>query len=285
MSDPVGKASAAVRYRDLLRGLIATAGRILARDRALSDREVHDLRRLLKRSRSLARLLRFGIGESEYRRLNTGLRSIALPFAPMRDARVLRDAVGALSRLHSSRIPCAAIGQLRGGLKNQSCPLPDNKALSTRLAGLGRSVERLPVQRISERTIDAGVRRVYRRGRRAVAPARLGSDEALHEWRKQVKYLMNQLDSMERPGARVSSMVRELDRLGERLGSDHDLALLAQFVAGAEGGISPHARAAILSALRRRRMRLQAESLDIGARLYRRKPAAFVRRLAARRGE
>lgn len=287
MRVPVGKASAAVRIGDLLRELIGKAERSVSRDRALTHREVHDLRRLLKRSRSLARLLRFGIGEADYRRLNAGLRAVAAPFAPLRDARVLQDALGALSRVPSARISRAALGPLRRRIAARAPSAPDNRPIELKLRRIRRQVERFPVQSIDDRMLDAGLRRVYRRGRRAMGPARLGGDDALHAWRKQVKYLLNQLDCIEQAGGRPSALVRELDRLGERLGVDHDLAMLAQLVAGLDPGtdLSPHARAAILAAVRRRRLRLQARSFELGARLFRRKPDAFLRSLATRKGE
>jgi predicted NBD/HSP70 family sugar kinase len=39
-----------------------------------------------------------------------------------------------------------------------------------------------------------GVRRIFRGGRKAFANARSKDDQALHEWRKQARYLLNQLD-------------------------------------------------------------------------------------------
>jgi hypothetical protein len=287
MKGPVPRTAAAVHYRELLCGLLAQGERILARDRALTDREIHDLRRLLKRCRAIVRLLRTGIGKAEFRRLNAALRRVARPFAPLRDARVVREALAALLREKPAAIARATATRLRRRLSARPRPAPpDNRALRRGLSGVARHVAQLPAESMDDAVPVAGVRRVYRSGRRSLARARTREDEALHEWRKQTKYLLNQLVALQgrSPRAPVARLVRQAERLAERLGIDHDLAMLARFVADPAGELSPHARAELLWRIHAKRQRLQRASLRAGARLYERKPAAFVRGLAIRTG-
>src|SRR4030095_4339353 len=83
-------------------------------------------------------------------------------------------------------------------------------------------------------SVGEGVERVYRRGRQALAAVRRKpTAEYLHEWRKQAKYLRYQLDLL-RPLApkALTSLATTIDRLGDLLGDDHDLAVLRREVAG-----------------------------------------------------
>ena len=139
----------------------------------------------------------------------------------------------------------------------------------------------------------------------------------LHEWRKRVKdlrYAAEMLDRVDahgdaysrapakraarrrragkraragRDAAFVGELVRRADDLGELLGEEHDLAMLAERVrreasAGrASGAPGPGSRKALLRAIARRRKRLRKRALRDGQRLYARKPKQFVRRMRA----
>jgi hypothetical protein len=68
------------------------------------------------------------------------------------------------------------------------------------LAKLQTSPEQLKVPRsfLSETASTiAGARKVYKSGRVAMAHAKSRTDEALHEWRKQTKYLLSALDLLQ----------------------------------------------------------------------------------------
>jgi CHAD domain-containing protein len=101
------------------------------------------------------------------------------------------------------------------------------------------------------------------------------SVEGLHEWRKRVKdlwYHHTLLRSLWPPVMQVVG--DEAHELADRLGDDHDLAMLA-------GWVREHADAGpeLFDAVERRRAKLQAEALGLGARLYAERPAAYTRRL------
>ena len=63
----------------------------------LTDEEVHDVRKRLKKARAALRLLRETIGARRYHRENTALRDAARPFTQIRDAKVLSDTVEKLA--------------------------------------------------------------------------------------------------------------------------------------------------------------------------------------------
>ncbi len=156
------------------------------------------------------------------------------------------------------------------------------------------------------------------RGRWAQAARRKPGATALHRWRKEVKdlrYVLEVLDtqgsaaalasqampggqaapgsqarsastartkrgskSSSRSARRLSKLARRADALGELLGQEHDLALLAERVR-THAPLKRHKRArrALLHAIARRRARLRERALRKGARLYAHKPKRFSR--------
>jgi CHAD domain-containing protein len=126
--------------------------------------------------------------------------------------------------------------------------------------------------------VRAGAVRAYARGRDALAAVeRERSVEALHEWRKRVKDLWYHQrllrDAWETP---LKALADESHRLADLLGDDHDLAMLADRLAGA--GPSPDTEA-IRALIVERRAELQDEALRLGRRLYVEKPRSYGRRL------
>jgi CHAD domain-containing protein len=105
----------------------------------------------------------------------------------------------------------------------------------------------------------------------------------LHEWRKRVKDLRYVAEML---GAH--KVAKRADELGELLGEEHDLAVLAQRVrreakAGrASGAPGRRARKRLLKLIASRRRKLRKRALRDGERLYGRKPARFVRRVRKR---
>jgi CHAD domain-containing protein len=85
----------------------------------------------------------------------------------------------------------------------------------------------------------------------------------------------------------VEELAKRADDLGELLGDEHDLAVLAERVGAeakagrASGAPGSGARKELLKAIAQRRKRLRKRALRDGKRLYRRKPKQFVRRVRA----
>ena len=58
-------------------------------------------------------------------------------------------------------------------------------------------MQRVQDDRLDTADIDRAVRRAYRKARKAGAAAEAKPDDAnFHEWRKQVKYLFNQIEML-----------------------------------------------------------------------------------------
>jgi CHAD domain-containing protein len=98
--------------------------------------------------------------------------------------------------------------------------------------------------------------------------------ESLHEWRKRTKDLWYHLALLEAAWPPVmETLADEAHELSDRLGDDHDLAVLLEW---AEEHADP---TPIRAGVEQRRRRLQADAFAYGARLYADKPSVFVGRV------
>ena len=269
-----------------------------------SDRAVHCIREQLKRSRAALRLLRTCIGTAAYRRHNALIRDAARPLTQLRDSRVLLLTLRGLKvdaassgRVAVKRRPIDSFTQMLGRelrrrqtMLRQGLKRSDLHAAAATLRGVKRRLESIPDARLAGGVLAEALERAYRAARKAYRRTLLlPTDERLHEWRKQTKYLLHQLDMVAAHGsARFWKRRKRARRLARCLGDDHDLALLhAQLrnCAKSAGAAASDAQAAELSRrLERCRRELQREARGLGRRLYRRKPAHMRRKLEQRLG-
>jgi CHAD domain-containing protein len=177
-----------------------------------------------------------------------------------------------------------------------------------------------PARAAGIEAVEPALERLYRKGRRRMrraerAKGKRARGRRLHEWRKRVKDLRYAAEMLEREreggrlrtriagkrggkargrararageAAFIGEVARRADELGERLGEEHDLAVLAERVRAeakrgrAAGTPGAGSRRALLKAIARRRRRLRRRALREGRRLYGRRPKKFVRRVRA----
>jgi CHAD domain-containing protein len=229
-----------------------------------SKPDVHGARKQLKRARATLRLLRPAIGDDLYRRENVAARDAARPLSMGRDEETLRDTLDKLVQRFGAAAP-----QLRFRKRARQVPA---RQLGRIKAALRRSMTRARAWRLDADEWDClarGLRVTYRRGRRALRQARSNREtEALHEWRKQTKYVWHQLQVLT-PLAigPVGELADEFHHLADYLGDEHDLAVLRERAA-ASGDLQ--------ALIDRRREELQDRAFALGERLYAEKAKAFV---------
>jgi CHAD domain-containing protein len=240
------------------------------------EEAVHEARKDLKKLRALLRMVRDELGEHAFARENVCFRDAGRQLAAVRDEDVMLDTLKALD------IPAGMGLKLRRTLQEH---LAQNGGDGRRAAAtgvvamLGEARDRVgdwPLERDSFDALSGGLERTYRRGRRDFRAAQAEPTvERLHEWRKRVKELWYQHTLLRALWPPVMQAVGdEAHELADRLGDDHDLAMLADWIrehADAEPGF--------LEAVGQRRSELQADAMVLGARLYADKPGAHVRRL------
>jgi CHAD domain-containing protein len=252
------------------------------------DRAVHDARKRLKKSRAVLRLVRDEVGSKTYKRENQALRDVGRSLSASRDAAVLVETVDRLDE----QVPLArrSLAPLRLVLEQRrretaARALDDDGALATaadEIEEIRARVEGWRLPRDGFSALEDGLRRTYHRGSKRFAEAHDDpTDKRMHEARKRVKDLWYHARILEPvwPGP-MDQLVEATDELGDRLGEDHDLAVLADTVRalareGADGGAGETA----LTLVENRRAELRAEVWPLGRRVYADKPKPFVRRM------
>jgi CHAD domain-containing protein len=244
---------------------------------------VHEARKDLKKLRSVLRLLRRRLSDEVYRSESTSARDTGRLLAGPRDAQVRLDTLMAL-------IADGDVAEDR--VSGFRTVLDDDLLARTRAHDVGSEpAERIAAarSRASEwevgrdgwDAVGRGLKRSYRRGRARMADARAApSVESLHEWRKRVKDLWYHLRILTPAWPRViEALAEEAHVLSERLGDDHDLAMLAASARRHHDAFEhPGDLDALLEAIERRRAGLQDDAFAIGRRLYAEEPSAFVNR-------
>jgi CHAD domain len=312
----------ALSQLDLAIDLLAGTGGTLA-----AATSVHETRKALKRLRALIGLLRAELGERQFAQEDALLREAGLRLAGARDAEVLVATLDELVRANARKLT-----HRRGvtKLRRQLAQERDRATERTRddawaraqvvgeLRALRVRVEAwsLP-NRDGMESIEDGLRRIYRQGRRRRRRAARGGGgrgRAMHRWRKRVKDLRYAAVMLDRrdpdrgrwaiagahPGdsghgrghdrgdaGQIRRLARQADELGEMLGEEHDLALLAARLRatdrrgpGPRLKVAAGTRKALLKLIARRRRHLRSRALKQGKRLYEPKPGAFVRRVS-----
>ena len=268
--------------------LVEQAAR-LSEDLTTADKDlekaIHQVRKRCQRVRAVARLLRPN-AKAPYRQENAAFREIARGLSPFRDADVRLETFDDLVSRTDRPERFAAFREVlcdhdRGDKKLQ-------EQLSWTVKEVHAAHERLKEANMSNRAafklIEPGLCHSYKRGRRAMSRAYDKPEEtAFHEWRKRVKDLGYQTQTLRELWPPVLKRLRdELDQLGDLLGKEHDLTLVRNAVLKkADNGNSKEDLRAFLGMVEQREFELQAGAQTIGRRVYAEKPADFVRRMCA----
>jgi CHAD domain-containing protein len=256
-----------------------------------SSREeaVHEARKDMKKLRALLRLVRAELGDDLYRSENETFRETARTLAGVRDADVmlatlgdLEERFGELPGMARRLRPALVAHRFRTSASSLS---PASTSAVATLVQARARIEDWPLEATGFEAFEEGLRRSYRRGRRDYHAAReLPSPENMHEWRKRVKDLWYHLSLLEGGWPQVmSALADEAHELSDRLGDDHDLAVLGEWAhehVSALNGADPLLRGFDVIVEARRR-ELQQEAYGFAARLYADKPNAFVTRVRA----
>jgi CHAD domain-containing protein len=275
----------------LLRVAAGRAEKALERLRGSSAGEaetadaVHGARKDMKKLRTVLRLLRSEIGGRKYRRQNARFRDAGRALSATRDAEVKLVTLDSLAE-HGNDLPEEAVGAWRKILERDreaaANAARDQPAVAEAIELLEAGLEEIEAWELAGNSwdlVDPGLRRSYRRGRRAMKAAKADRGEPeFHEWRKRAKDLWYELRlfSDAWPGP-LEATAEEAHKLTELLGDHHDLALLREDLR--ERKLGEDETAALEAAISRRQKELAAVSLPLGRRLYAERPKAFSRRL------
>lgn len=197
---------------------LAAARAAFALDDAVTA--VHQGRVRLKRIRALARLA-IPKDRAAAQALNTAARAAMAGLSDSRDL-AAQEAVAARAGLTAL---AAALATRRGALGP-----PPLAAARRRLAAVAKAIAALPP--LTSDDIEAGVRRLARRARKACARARDARDpEARHTWRKREKDRLHVVIALGPSWPRALRRRRQSGkRLARALGAERDVLLLLDLV-------------------------------------------------------
>ncbi len=278
------------------------------------DEGIHECRKCLKYARALLRLVGEGMPKAAFRRWNVTLRNAARCISGLRDATALLECLDTLAAefggvdAASCRVPAAPglapktkeAGSLfyesatscrealagRGAAGPASGPVSADAAVekaSLLISGMLTTPHDPGLGRGREaRILGAGLRRSYKRGRRAMkCMLKTGDVQAAHEWRKRAKDLRYQVAMLRDvwPGV-CNALEGELHRLTDLLGQIHDLDLVEKALAALPSGpVADKALNPVRGRAKQSAETAAAEARRLGARLYGDTPEEFVEKV------
>ncbi len=276
--------------RRILRERIDEAIAALSRGGRRGARErIHRARKRFKEVRAALRLVRPAIGDGRFRGENRAYRDVSRPLSAVRDSAALIDALAALVEHFRPELSRRAFESARRALEKRDRELAHRTIVEQnalrRAADASRRhrrrLDHLPLAKLDEAALVEGIRSTYGAGRRAMRSAfGEASDENLHEWRKQAKYLRHQARILSPVFPEMMELFEEQGkRLADLLGDDHDLAVMKELADDDLAGVDRHERHALDGLIADRRATLQKKARRIGRKLYAEKPKAFARRI------
>ena len=251
---------------------------------------VHEARKHLKKVRALIRLLRPATGEAFYKDENAAMRKAAERMSSIRDSHVRVQTIEKLTAKSGKRRTPAAFARIRTAMAarlRQVIEESEKEDWSKQAAvdierELGR-IDKWPLKRCTTQSVRSGLKAACKKARRALAVARRSATDAnLHELRKTVKDLWYHLRLLggDRPPP-IETLTKRLRDLGQKLGDDHDLAML--LAARADNPLpDPADWGTLEKANNLRRPRLRRAALRLASKALIRKPGAFADFVAGR---
>jgi CHAD domain-containing protein len=178
--------------------------------------------------------VRGSIGGQRYTLENRWFRDVARQLSALRDDQAMLENLDALAE-DGLPLPAERLSAWRETLVGRRdrilAEVRARDGLRAVSADLHQALERVHSWGFSSTGFDAladGLSRTYHRGRKGLRCAvGSGDTDAFHDWRKRVKYLRHQLQLLAPACPRLLDGHAELlHDLTERLGFDHDLAVL-----------------------------------------------------------
>ncbi len=221
-----GRSSHSVQSGEDLGSLLQRVLKIVRRDLdglpARAEERIHDIRVNMKKFRALLRLAAPALDRTTFRETDQVARELKDHFSSARDSDVLRELLLDLLDHREAVQSADTLGLSDGG--SHCAPVAAGAiGLCERLDGLvaGFPLARLPISAIYDAW--TGTYRAARKARDTAAAD--DQDELFHEWRKRLKELLYQSQSLaEHPAP--ADLLPATERLASWLGRHHDLSLL-----------------------------------------------------------
>jgi CHAD domain-containing protein len=250
---------------------------------------IHEARKNIKKIRSILRLVRHEIGEEIYHELNTFYRESGQQVAQLRDdTSIIELLEGSKKRIKSGDLQLAIQKSIRLTKKKRETEFIEfhkNKTdiqLSKAFDEKAKVLSRLQISGNPEIFIMKSLNKIYINTTKRMKLAEAeGTNEAYHNWRKQVKYLMFQMMLLKNAWPNFfNAYIIELGNLQKLLGNLHDLDILNSLVV--KGDLLPlnkNQKGILLKYIYPRRASLKKQVHTIGNLLFTESSPAFSKRL------
>lgn len=253
-----------------------------------SEKVIHEIRKCMKRTRAVLKLFRSAAGEELYHKQNSIYREINQKLAPLRLSAVNVNTLNVLISDGRMKVNLQYNTSLADRLKTRHNELLREmilkqkiyRTISRTLRNNKKSIILIPESDHEYQVLLSGLYRMYKRCQVNLFHAMSHpTGENIHNLRKPVKYLWYQM-MLIRPvwSPTIGQIIHNLDLLGERLGNEHDLAELEQFLwsnyfADADN-IEP-----VVHLIRKDRIRIQRHVWPLAQKVFAETPGAFIKRM------
>ena len=261
---------------------------------------VHQSRKSIKRVRALLRLIRSGLSKRIFEFENRSLRDAGRLLSEVRSTSGVLDAAGSVVELYGDLLAEGTFDELTIGLERRRdlaelAALEDPDLVGRVVRSLERAYHRYgswptdPEAREvygggvddTYASIEPGLTQTFSKGRRGMVSAYTSpTDVHFHDWRKRVKDLRHQMEFLAPLWPEVVvGLAVTLDRLGQVLGEDHDLAELNTLLARRPDLCpDPRERSLFRALAEQRRRELQVAAEVLGRRIYADRPESLAER-------
>lgn len=243
--------------------------------------KIHELRKSVKRCRSMLRVLKSRMPDSNYYEIDELLGSTARNVSHQRETSVNLRTFMDLCLNNNSHLSPQTVNQIRNHLANEIFEAYSDK--NNYLAEIMETTFKLlfkahfqlngqPLNSFSAKDLNTFIDKTYRKSKNLFKASYHSSDtEIIHKWRRYAKHLLFQLKftphSFQYEG---SDYFRQLESVSDKLGVDHDLAVLEEFI---EKNISINTEdlKQIKLAIMKVRSVMQKKAFEIGNQLFSKK--------------
>lgn len=254
------------------------------------DLKVHNARKSCKMIRGALRLVRDRF--EDFDKEDKYFRNAARLLAASRQTSALHESFGELLQWAADARDSATVERLReiesllhAQGEEDNIGAAQSAAFLDRMRDARDRVQKWRIRGKTFAAVEGGLKTIYEEGGASLEKAfNQPTVENLHDWRKQQKYHwyhVRLLEPIWKPVMRTRA--KQLEKLSDLLGDDHDLAMLKLHLAERDAGVlTPSMDAAIaelLPLLDERRAELQRHAFRIGRLLYAESPRELVGRM------
>jgi CHAD domain-containing protein len=251
---------------------------------------VHEVRKTIKRIRAVLKMVRDEIGYSNYFRENSFYRDMGRSLSPVRDSYVLGALCTALHRRypdvigtddHQAVMECLT-RKMEQELQDFNTRKGGFEAIKRDLDSASGRVAEYCRLRDGFVSVEKGIRRIYGRARRQLSRVRKQFHTAeFHEYRKNTKYLLHQVEILQPVYPRVlKAYARSIEKHAELLGETRDYDRLEAYLrTGAENEIRDRVRSVLLKKTDLHRKEMLQKVLARAPLIFAETPGAFIKRL------